>query len=462
MAPTMAAPTRSQRQRLDELQRELDDLAEGLAKAEAEILNAETCDLPKDAAEALKTTLGDRKPEQWKVLEEHLSNHFPHYLNPAKAYRTAQDQLNNAKKTIPKVMVMQDRSPGDPRETFILEKGLYNQRREPVTADIPSFLPPLPETSTPGDSVDRLTLARWLTSEEHPLTARVTVNRIWQSFFGVGLVKTTEDFGTQGEQPSHPELLDWLACEFVESDWDVKHLVRLITTSSTYCQSARVSAELFQRDPENRLLARGPRMRMPSWMIRDHALAVSGLLVGRIGGPPVKPYQPEGVWAEASFGNKRYTQDHGASLYRRSLYVYWRRIVGPTMFFDTAKRQTCSVKSSRTNTPLHALVTLNDTTYVEAARAMAIDVMESVGDKTERVGLAFRRATSRKPSEETRNVLAQRLDNLLEHYRDDTDAARELVRVGELATGAEMDGPELAAYSALCLMLLNLDEALNR
>src|SRR5439155_3052974 len=198
---------------------------------------------------------------------------------------------------------------------------------------------------------DRLALAKWLFSPEHPLTSRVIVNRYWQQFFGAGIVKTSEDFGVQGERPSHPELLDWLAVEFRESGWDVKHVYRLIVTSAAYRQSSKVTADLLERDPENRLLARGPRYRMPAFMIRDQALAASGLLVEKLGGPPVKGYQPSGVWEEATFGQIKYEQDHGESLFRRSLYTFWRRIAGPTEFFDSATRQTCTVRQRHTNTP---------------------------------------------------------------------------------------------------------------
>jgi hypothetical protein len=222
---------------------------------------------------------------------------------------------------------------------------------------------------------DRLELAQWLVSPTNPLPARVTVNRLWQQFFGVGLVKTSEDFGLQGERPSHPELLDWLAIEFVESGWDVKALIRTVVLSATYRQSSQSSPENRERDPENRKLSRGPRFRMSSPMIRDMALASAGLLTERVGGTAVNPYQPAGVWEETTFGNKRYTQDHGEALYRRSLYVFWRRIIGPTLFFDVANRQTCTVKTPRTNVPLHALLTLNDTGYVEAARVLAQQVL---------------------------------------------------------------------------------------
>ncbi len=260
-----------------------------------------------------------------------------------------------------------------PRETFVLKVGQYDQpdRNRPATPNVPAVLPPLPEET----KHDRLALANWLVDPANPLTARVTVNRIWQHHFGVGLVKTTEDFGVQGERPSHGELLDWLALELIRSGWNVKHLHRLIVTSSAYRQLSRVTPELRERDPTNRLLARGPRFRMTSFAIRDQALMLAGLLVEKTGGAPVQPYQPPGVWDDFSLGKIKYQRDTGEKLYRRSLYTFWRRSVAPTTFFDTASRLVCDVRTHRTNTPLHALTTLNDPAYVEAARLFAERMM---------------------------------------------------------------------------------------
>ena len=283
------------------------------------------------------------------------------------------------------VMIMDDLA--SPRKTLVLERGTYNKPTKiEVQPGTPTFLPTLPVSTTKPVRPNRLMLARWLVDPAQPLPARVTVNRYWQTFFGKGIVKSTEDFGNQGEKPSHPKLLDWLATQFIQGvtlpgkpkskAWDVKALHKLIVMSATYRQTSRISSELLKRDPENILLARSPRYRMPSWMLRDQALAISGLLVKKLGGPPVKPYQPPGIWGDATFGKIRYKQDKGENLYRRSMYIFWRRIVGPTMFFDGSKRQTCDVKPTRTNTPLHALTTLNDVTYVEAARVMAQRVMK--------------------------------------------------------------------------------------
>ena len=369
----------------------------------------------------------------------------------------AKKRINDLRKAFPKVMVMRD---GTKRETRVLIRGVYNKPTDIVVgSNTPKSLPPLPEDAPRN----RLGLAEWLVNPKHPLTARVTVNRIWQQFFGTGLVKTTEDFGVQSERPSHPGLLDWLAQEFVSDNWNVKGLHRRIVLSATYRQSSAVTSALHERDPENRLLARMTRYRLPSWMIRDQALAISGLLVERMGGPPVKPYQPPGVWAESTFGKKRYSQDKGEALYRRSLYTFWRRIVGPTMFFDEAKRQTCEVRRARTNTPLHALITLNDVAYVEAARAMAQRVLQEGGvDDVARVSYAFRLATARPPSADEAVVLQQRIQQLRITYTAKPEAAQQLLKVGEHVRDETLTVTDHAAYTVLCNLLFNLDEVITR
>ena len=361
-----------------------------------------------------------------------------------------------------------------PRKTFLLERGLYNKPGEEVTAGVPASLPALAE----GAPANRLGLARWLVSPEQPLTARVTVNRYWQQLFGIGLVKTTEDFGVQGEMPQHLELLDWLAADFRASGWNLQSLIKRIVTSQTYCQSSKVSAALAERDPDNRLLARGPRFRLPSWMLRDQALAASGLLVARVGGPPVNGYQPPGVWEEATFGGKGYRQDHGESLYRRSLYTFWRRIIAPTMFFDSAARQTCTVKVLRTNTPLQALLMLNDITFVEAARALAERVLMPVAsdnaaaDKTApnatapdaaaRIDEVFRRVLARRATPGERTILLAGLARSRQEFRAAPDAAKKLLAVGESKRNEQIDPIDHAAWTALCLAVLYLDETLNK
>jgi hypothetical protein len=401
-------------------------------------------------------------PQNWdsgrlEKLAEHWKESEPVYAGLLGAQRRARDERDAVVRSIPKVMVMEDVA--KVRATQVLERGNYLKPGETVTPGLPASLVP----DGAGDGNDRLALAEWLVSPTNPLTARVTVNRVWQLFFGVGLVKTSEDFGLQGEAPVLPELLDWLALDFVESGWDVKHLVRRIVTSATYRQSSRMTEEQFERDPENRLLARGARFRMPSWMIRDMALSAAGMLGSELGGAPVKPYQPAGVWEEATFGNKRYEQDRGAALYRRSLLVFWRRIVGPTLFFDVANRQTCSVKTPRTNVPLHALLTLNDVTYVEAARVLASGALTEGGtDLGRRLGWVFQRVLGREPSPGERDILLAGLERHRERFGSDRAGAKELTKVGEWPAGTGLDAVEHAAWTVVCSTVLNLDEALTR
>ena len=314
-----------------------------------------------------------------------------------------------------------------------------------------------------GEARNRLGFARWLVSPDHPLTARVAVNQQWQMLFGVGLVKTTEDFGSQGELPSHPELLDWLATEFLRTNWDVKRSLKTMVMSATYRQSSRVSPALLARDPENRLLARGPRVRMEAGMIRDQALAVSGLLVGEIGGPSVKPYQPPGLWKELS--GTDYEPDQGDKLWRRSLYTFWKRTSPPPtmMTFDAAGREACSVRPVRTSTPLQALALLNDVTFVEAARVLAQRVMREGGPSPEaRLRLAFRLVLARAPSDAELKVLRRNLDSQLAHFQTEPSAAQELVRAGEAPRDAGLAVGELAAYSTVAGLILNLDEAITK
>ncbi|MDQ3439163.1 MAG: DUF1553 domain-containing protein, partial [Planctomycetota bacterium] len=373
-------------------------------------------------------------------------------------------KVTDFENTLTKVMVMDD---AKPRETFVLAKGAYNSPTDQkVEPGVLAVLNPLP----PDAPKNRLALAKWMVDPGNPLTARVTVNRYWQQFFGVGIVKTSEDFGVQGEHPKHPELLDWLAVEFREPSvpgpthaWDVKALHRLIVTSAAYRQSSKVTPEAFERDPENRLIARGPRFRLPAVVLRDQALAASGLLVEKIGGPPVKSYQPPGIWEEATFGQIKYEQDHGDALYRRGAYVFWRRIVGPTGFFDASSRSVCTVKPNRTNTPLHALTTLNDVTYVEAARALAQRVMLANNDKSpeQLIDTAYRYVTGRTAGEKERGVLVAALLRLKGQYGKDKDAALKLLATGESKRDEKLDPVEHAAFTAVCLAILNLDEVLN-
>lgn len=365
---------------------------------------------------------------------------------------------DSAKNNVTKVMVMEERKEG-PRDTFLLVKGAYdNATTTKVSSATPAKFPAMPASA----QRNRLGLAQWLVSRDNPLTARVTVNRYWQSLFGIGLVKTAEDFGVQGERPVHMDLLDYLAADFMDHGWDVKRLIKMIVMSETYRQSSKVGGS--DADPENRFISRGPRFRMPSFMLRDQALAISGLLSEKRGGPAVKPYQPEGIWEEASFGKIKYTPGTGSDLYRRSLYTFWRRIVGPTMVFDNATRQTCVVKAARTNTPLHALTTLNETTFVESARVLAQRVLvdKSLSDDRERFGKAWLLSTGRRPNPEEERTLQSTLEKLRAKYSNDEAAAKQLLAVGESPRDTSLDVREHAAWASLCLMVLNLDEVVTK
>ncbi|MHC5541006.1 DUF1553 domain-containing protein, partial [Singulisphaera rosea] len=323
-------------------------------------------------------------------------------------------------------MVMQELP--TPRPTYVLARGQYDKPGERVGPSIPASLPHLPASTKP----DRLALARWVVDPSHPLTSRVAVNRAWQMLFGTGLVKTADDFGSQGGWPSHPDLLDWLAREFIRDGWDMKSILRLMLTSATYRQSSKVTTESWHKDPENRLLARGPRFRLSAEAIRDQALAASGLLVEEVGGPSVKPYQPEGLWSELA--EARYDRDNGPSLYRRSLYTFWKRTIAPPsmMTFDASGRETCSVRESRTNTPLQALNLMNDVTYVEASRVLAERVIAEGGaGPRERLTHAFRLVTARTPASDELEILAGGLEEHLAYYRTHLEAAEKLAGAGE-------------------------------
>jgi hypothetical protein len=358
--------------------------------------------------------------------------------------------------------VMQEK--GDPAMAFLLYRGEYDKRRDQVTPSTPAALPPMP----PDLPRNRLGFAQWLLRPEHPLTARVTVNRFWQEVFGTGLVRTAGDFGITGELPSHPALLDWMAVEFRESGWDVKQFFRMLVTSSTYRQSAVATPEKLAKDGANRLLSRGPRFRMDAEMVRDSALAASGLLARQIGGPSVKPYQPEGVWeAVAMIGSntRDYRQDQGASLYRRSLYTFWKRSAPPASMdiFNAPSREVCTVRRERTNTPLQALVTLNDPQFIEAARALAQRALTSGGSSPDaRLTFLAERLISRPLRPEERQVVQASLNDLLGYYQAHPGDAKELIAVGESKADPALDVPVLAAWTMLTNEMMNLDEVLNK
>ena len=374
-------------------------------------------------------------------------------------------ESNDLAKRLPTTMVMQESK--KPRPAFVLVRGEYDQSGEEVTASFLS-LSSVDESSDRGDgaALNRLDLARWLVDPGHPLTARVTVNRLWQQLFGVGIVKTVDDFGTQGDWPSHPELLDWLAVELVESDWNIQHVLKLIVTSATYRQTSNAPPAAYANDPENRLLARGPRFRMRAEMLRDNALAISGLLVEKVGGPSVKPYQPAGLWKAVTYdGDSEYVPDKGESLYRRSLYTFWKRQSPPPnmLVFDAPTRETCTAQRSQTNTPLQALALLNDPTFVEAARKLAERMMSVPnGDAPARIDFAFRAATARRPTPDEVRILLDVLDTQKKEYSKAPEDAARLLSVGDSKRNESLGTATLAAWTTVASIILTLDETVTK
>ncbi len=359
--------------------------------------------------------------------------------------------------SFPTVMVMEEME--QRRDTFLRIRGAYDVPGEKVDPGVPAVLPPLAE----GQENDRLGFARWLVEPDHPLTARVAVNRLWQMHFGTGLVKSSDNFGVQGEYPSHPELLDWLATTFIDSGWDVKAIHRAIVTSATYRQESTLTPDQLEADPENRLLARGPRLRLPAQMIRDQALSVAGLLVAQVGGPSVRPYQPEGLWEQQS--SQEYKQSGGGDLYRRSLYTFWKRTLGPPamLAFDSSTRESCVVLLSRTNTPLQALNLMNDVTYVEASRMLAERMIGEGGTTPdERISYAYRLTTAHRPTPNAEAVLLDSFHDYLERYQADRSAALGLVNVGESPRDETLDIAELASYTMVASLILNLDRTITK
>lgn len=358
-------------------------------------------------------------------------------------------------------LVMQEKP--EPAKAFVLFRGEYDKRRDEVSAATPGSLPPMPADAPRN----RLGFAQWLLRPENPLTARVTVNRFWQELFGTGIVRTSEDFGIMGESPSHPELLDYLAVEF-QSDWDIKRLFKMIVMSSTYRQAATLTPDKIEKDPGNRLLSRGPRYRLDAEEIRDTALAISGLMVQKIGGPSVKPYQPPGVWSAVAMpesNTKLYKQDTGDKLYRRSLYTFWKRAAPPPSLeiLNAPTRETCTVRRELTDTPLQALVTLNDPQFVEAARAMAQNAIKQGGATFEsRLDYVVQRLLARPFRPEEIAVSKSALDDLMAFYKSHAEDAKKLLQVGDSKRDESLDPAEHAAWTMLINQLMNLDEALNK
>jgi hypothetical protein len=426
-----------------------------------------------DLTPELQRIVRGRKVEQWSKKEAETL--FQFWLR--KFYDGNREQLMPLEKEkepfvaertaidskVPLTMVMADLP--KPRESFVMLRGQYDAPGEKVTRSVPSFLPPLPPNES-GQDYNRLDLADWLLSREHPLTARVTVNRFWQQFFGTGLVKTSDDFGSQGEPPSHPELLDWLAVNFIDEQWDIKRFVKQIVCSSTYKQSTKLTPELLQKDPENRLLARGPRLRLDAEVLRDQSLFVSGLLVPSIGGVGVKPYQPANIWEPVGFGNsntRNYKQDSGQALYRRSLYTFLKRTAPPPFMasFDAPNREQSCSRRGRSNTPMQALQLMNDIQHVEAARYLAQRVLQQGGDSVEdRVRWLWKVLTARLPSDDEVAIVAEAFDEHYQRYKADPTAALALVSFGESPVQGEIETASLAAWTMISNLVLNLDESL--
>lgn len=373
------------------------------------------------------------------------------------AARQAEQRL---RESIPTVLVMQELE--EPRQAYVLERGQYDKPTEPVDPGVPTVIAPWPA----GVPSNRLGLARWLVAPENPLTPRVAVNRLWQHCFGEGLVRTVDDFGTQGEQPTHPELLEWLAADFRDTGWDIKRMIKQIVMSHTYRQQSQFrlqNGEIF--DPQNRLLARGPSRRLSAEMLRDQALAVSGLLFRKIGGPSVKPYQPDGLWEAVSYnGEESYSQETGSGLWRRSLYTYIKRQAPPPwlLTFDGPTREKCTIRRTSTNTPLQALVLLNDDTYIEASRELASQLLDSTGSDIDRLRELWQTVLIREAETEDIALLAQLLERQRARFKTDSDAAQQLISIGESVPTSNHDPVELATWTVVAHTVLNLDEAITK
>jgi len=433
---------------------------------------------PRQLGDAEVLRLADRDPirplldlpadKRTAAQTDTLRTHYFDDVDAAHRELTAQikqttAELAEATKPISTVMVMQDDPKG--RMTYVLDRGSYDapKKDQPVEPGVPAALPPLPKDAPPN----RLGLARWLTQPDHPLTARVAVNRYWQLLFGEGLVRTPEDFGSQGEPPTHPELLDYLAVDFVQHGWNVKRLIKEIVMSRAYRQTSRITPQLLAADPENRLLGRGPRFRLPGEFLRDNALAAAGLLDGTVGGPSVRVYQPEGLWEELAIDLRlsKFVQDHGDKLYRRGMYIYWKRSAPPPsmILFDAPSREKCSLRRGRTNTPLQALVAMNDPQFVEAARVLARRAIREGGAApAERIIYAFRLAAGVRPRSATLAILTRAFAEELAVFKQQPERAAKLLSVGEADREQSIDPAEHAAMTIVMSMILNLDETLTR
>jgi len=423
------------------------------------------------APEAIRNLLAKAPESLGDDQRARLRGHFLEQVYPGPAgelaamrggLKTTRDQRDALDNAVPATLISRELE--KPRPAWVLIRGQYDKHGEPVGPGVPAVLPPLP----PGEVTNRLSLARWLVSTNHPLTARVTVNRFWQQVFGTGLVKTSEDFGSKGEWPSHPELLDWLAMEFVRSGWDVKGLMRMLVTSATYRQDSRVTPELLAKDPENRLLARGPRHRLDAEVLRDNALSLAGLLNTAVGGRGVRTYQPPGIWEAVGYttsNTAKYSQDKGDALYRRSLYLFWKRTAPPPMMttLDAPSRESCTPRRERTNTPLQALLMLNDIQYFEAARHFGWRMLKEGGNADgDRLRYGFRLATARAPTEAESAVLLETFTAQRARYAANEGEAAKTIRVGDSPVPEGVPAVDLAAYTLMANLILNLDEVVTK
>ncbi|MCH2203053.1 MAG: PSD1 and planctomycete cytochrome C domain-containing protein [Fuerstiella sp.] len=432
--------------------------ASGDASA-ADATDAEAAESTDRIREILSTVGANRSADQIECLEAWYLEHIDAI---SKEWQTERAEILELLKklddSIPVTMVMAEMSPR--RSTHILRRGEYDQPGEEVQAGVPAAL-----SGPSHTSANRLAMARWLTDPQHPLTARVAVNRWWTLLFGAGLVETLEDFGVQGTPPSHPELLDWLATELIRRNWNTREMLKLMVLSATYRQTSDVTPQKLERDPGNRLLARGSRYRLAAETVRDNALAISGLLIDRIGGPSVKPYQPAGLWEDVSVERReKYTPDIGDGLYRRSMYTFWKRTCPPPAMtaFDAPDRETCVIRRARTNTPLQALVLLNDPTYVEAARKFAERVLLQPGSDEEHFQSAFEMALCRSPKLNEIAVLKSVLRAAKKHFSNDSAAAEKLLTTGHSPSTDRIAVTDLAAWTTVTSLILNLDETISK
>ena len=470
--PLLELATDEQQQTMDGLRKKIQELNSQFKEAEDEIAQLQATweaehtdysklDIPRNFFLILEISPAERSKQQAKTWRDFFLLKLA--TGPWNDLAQKRNQLSNRLKAlrskVPTVMVMRDRRAL--RQTHVLDRGDYESPLEKVEPAVPEVLPGTPNSAPKN----RLTLANWIVNPANPLPSRVAVNRYWQVFFGKGLVRTSEDFGVQGELPSHPQLLDWLAIDFVENGWDVKRVHRMIVTSETYLQSSKFRKDLKDIDPENKLLARGARFRLPSALIRDTALRVSGLLNSSVGGRPVYPHQPDGLWKEFSMDKFSYSQSKGPDLYRRSLYTFWRRTVAPPNQFDSANRQTCRVKPSRTNTPLHALILMNDPTYVEAFAKLAETVASdtSLATDDDRLNRLFATAIGRQANPREQTVLQDALKTARQYYNAHQSAALDLIAVGGLdSPDSASHQIDRAAFVCVAQMVMNTDEFVTR